>query len=414
MQTTSTYESPVTKEEAAASALDQEWAIMSKLEGAMSLLADHAVSNLLLKEGSVIEFETTMKGEVSIASLEDYEVAADSSGVNPMNSANVLTRDEMKALFRLVDTTWQDRIRLGGIDGPILMGPTARFRANIFLWGGAQNDVSDGLPGRLGCIIRVIPEHAPELSTLGLPGPITVLSDANYGLLLVVGPTGSGKTTTMASYFDHLNATRVGHMVTIEDPIEYVFSQKKCRITPKEVGTNVSTIAIGVRDAMREIPLAIMIGEVRDTETLVETFRAARSGHYVVTTKHAPNLVSAIRSLVDDLPGDSSSNAIMISETLLGVIFQVRVPSVNFGEWVFVHETMDITNNPLAQELIASKKWTELRNYLENPTPQEGRTSAGVVSLNRNLAKQVREGHITAAAADRRAYDRVGLRILLK
>ncbi len=376
--------------------------IMEKIEFAISLLVDQSVSNLILRENRVIECETTMNGEVSIASVDDAYC-----------ESQVLTRNEMKALFNLVDQNWEERIRAGGIDGPIRMGPSARYRANIFLWGGEQSDVADGLPGLLGCVIRVIPEDVPDLTTLGLPGPMTVLADANYGLLLVVGPTGSGKTTTMTSYFDHLNKHRVGHLVTVEDPIEYVLKEKKCRITPREVGTNVSSIAVGVRDAMREIPLAIMVGEVRDTETLVETFRAARSGHYVVATKHAPNLVAAIRSLVDELPGDPRANAAMIAETLLGVIFQVRVPSTEFGKWVFVHETMNITSNQRVQDMILNQQWVELRGYLENPVTQPGQLGQrndSVESLNRNLAKKVAEGKITAAAADRRAYDRPGLR----
>ena len=243
--------------------------IIGKIEGAMALLAEQAVSNLLLRENRQIECETTINGEVSICNLEE---AGDR-----VTEASVLTRDEMRALFSLVAPDWESRIRTGGIDGPIRMGPTARYRANIFLWGGAQNDVADGIPGLLGCLIRVIPETVPALADLGLPGQIRVLADANYGFFLVAGPTGAGKTSTMAAFIDHINENRVGHIVTIEDPIEYNLVEKKCRITPREVGTNVSTIALGVHDAMREIPLAIMVGEVRDSDSLVETFQIGRA-----------------------------------------------------------------------------------------------------------------------------------------
>ena len=373
--------------------------VQLKISTGMELLKDKQINNLILREGYPIEGEMVLNGEVAI--MECHE-AVDTGAID----GNILSRDELKALAYLISPDWEQEIRKGGMDGIFPGDSGGRYRANIFLWGGKPQNINDHITGRLGCMIRVIPDKVPGLDTLGLPPYMRGLADANYGLLLVLGPTGAGKTTTVASYIEHINQTRVGHIIKIEDPIEYLHKEDKCRISPREIGSNVANFETGVKDAMRELPLAISVGEIRNQETLVHTLRAAHSGHYVTATRHAPNLISGIRALVDDMPGDSRANSITVSETLLGVVFQVCVPGMD-NRWHYVHEVMNVTHNDKAKECIAQQNWAELRELLRPPArASEARMAQ---SLNENLAKLVIEGKISSGAADRRAYDRPGL-----
>jgi len=376
--------------------------VIFKIQQVVELFGtDQNVGNLILREGRPIEYETSDRGEVLILPLDALE------GNNPEQEhlKEPLTREEMMALFGLVSPTWTETIQEGGIDGPLRFAGMESYRANIFMWGG-EPEVKDEFRGKFGAMIRIIPPEIVPLRSQTLPTWMKVLADANYGLLLVAGPTGAGKTTTLASFIQQINETRVGHIVTVEDPIEYVFTEARCRITQREVNTNVKNIERGVRDAMRELPLAIMVGEVRDSETLANTVRAAVSGHYAGATRHAPNATSAIRSLVDDMPGERSSNAAMIAETLLGVVFQVRLPSMTFGQWEFAHECINVTNNAEVQRMVATMQWEELRKYVDNAGEK-------TQSLNASLSRLVMEGKTSEDAALRRAYDRVGLKMLL-
>lgn len=372
--------------------------VLAKISVGLDLLKKAQINNLLLREGHPVEGETLKNGEVAIVPWH-FDAKHDGD--------NALSRDELKALSFLISSKWETEILAGGIDGMIISEAGVRYRLHAFLWGGKPTDINDSITGRFACTIRVIPNDPPALEQLGLPAFMRTLADANYGLLLAVGPTGSGKTSTMASVLEHINRTKVGHIIKIEDPIEYMHTEDKCRITAREVGSNVPSFESGVQDALRELPLAISVGEIRNAETLKQTMHAARSGHYVTATRHAPDLVSAIRALVDDMPGEAKSNAMMVSKSLLGVIFQVCVPGLD-DKWHYVHEVMNITNNEQAKTLIAEQKWDELSNLL-NASDSRGTTDAKAVSLNHNLAKLVVSGKISALAADRRAYDRAGL-----
>jgi twitching motility protein PilT len=372
--------------------------IQQKISSCMELLRTKQINNLILREGYSIEGEMVMNGDVVIAECHTAHEHNTDTGV--------LTRNELKAMAYLVANDWEQRIHQGGIDGIYTGGDGSRYRVNIYLWGGRPTDINDSITGRLGCMIRVIPPDIPNLASLNLPPYMRILADANYGLMLVCGPTGAGKSTTSASYIDHINHTRSGHIIKVEDPIELNHKEDKCRISPREIGTNVISFEVGVRDALRELPIAIAVGEIRNQETLVQTMRAAHSGHYVTATVHAPNLVSAVRSLVDDMPGDSKANAITVSETLLGVIFQVCVPGLD-DNWNYVHEVMNVTNNERAKECIATQNWPGLKDCFKAPSkPTEQRMAC---SLNENLSYLVHSGKVSAVAADRKAYDRPGL-----
>lgn len=389
--------------------------VVGKIQQAMALFGPAHVGNLILRQGKALEFETSVQGKVEILSFAGHEsINLDGEGgdANHQESEPVagvdqpFTRAEMMALFELVDRDWREKIKDGGLDGPIRFEGMSRYRAHLFLFGGEINDTTDAFRGLMGAFIRIIPAEIVPLKSLGLPTYMSVLGDENWGLLLICGPTGAGKTTTMASYIDHVNKTRVGHIVTIEDPIEYNMIERNCRVTQREVGSNVRDLETGVRDAMRELPLAIMVGEVRDSATLLQTMRAAMSGHYVATTKHAPNAVAAVRAIVDELPGDSAANAAMVAQTLLGVIYQVRTPSTKDGSWEFAFECLNVTSSEPAQDCITRQDWTGLKKHMEKPEDKKAQL------LNKSLMALIEDGKIIAESADRRTYDRVGLRHL--
>ena len=188
----------------------------------------------------------------------------------------------------------------------------SRFRVNIF----KQR-------GNVGAVIRVIPFEIPSIDELGLPPVIKELAAKPHGLILVTGPTGSGKSTTLAAIIDHINATRKDHIITIEDPIEFHFPNKECLINQREVGKDTESFATALKDALREDPDVILVGELRDLETISNAVTAAETGHLVFATLHTNDASQTIDRLVDVFPPHQQEQIrTQLASTLQGVIAQ--------------------------------------------------------------------------------------------
>lgn len=273
-----------------------------------------------------------------------------------------------------------------------------RYRCNLFLYGGV---------GRLGMSMRKLNDNIPDLDSLALPKLAKSFANRATGLVLCTGATGSGKSTTLASMIDYINATRPGHIITLEDPIEYIQRNKKSSVTQREVGEDVSTFAHGLKAALREDPDVVLIGEIRDRETCEAALAAAETGHLVLSTLHTTSASKTIERLLDFFHGEEK-NAMqsVIASVLTGVISQVLPPSLDGRSRVLVTEVMGNFSNIAAS--IRQGKLQQLPNEMAQGI-KDGQTI-----LNKELVRLVSEGALSKETARMCSYDPYGFDTELK
>lgn len=234
----------------------------------------------------------------------------------------------------------------------ISVAGTGRFRINIYYQ-----------RGEISMVIRYIKGDIPEMETLGLPPILKNLVMQNNGLVLMVGSTGSGKSTSLASMIEYRNKEHTGHILTIEDPIEYTFSHKKSIIGQREVGLDTLSYENALREAMREAPDLIMIGEVRDKQTMEAAITYADTGHLCLTTLHAVNANQALDRIINLFPSDGKSQVLMdLSLSLRGIVAQRLIPDVEGGR---VPATEVLINTPYVSELIKRGSIGEIKAIME-------------------------------------------------
>lgn len=267
-----------------------------------------------------------------------------------------------------------------------------RFRCNVFNQRGA-----------VASVYRLIPERIPTLQELGLPPILAKLADKPRGLILVTGPTGSGKSTTLAALLEHVNRTAAKHVVTLEDPIEHVFTSRRSLIHQREVGRDVASFAEGLRASLREAPDIILLGEMRDPETISAALTAAETGHLVLSTLHAANAAMAVDRIIDGFTGLQQAQVRMqLAGTLRAIITQALVPTTRPNERTVAFEKMLVTAAVAAQI-------REGRGHLIANAIQTGRAE-GMISLEQSLAALVRARRVSLEAAMNAAQDPEALR----
>jgi twitching motility protein PilT len=247
--------------------------------------------------------------------------------------------------------------------------------------------------GEVNVAVRKLAFHIPPLPSLGLPAGVNKLLDHPTGLVLVVGGTGSGKTTTLASCLDQINASLSGHIITLEDPIEYLHKDKRCRVRQRQVGEGHDCLSFagGVVAAMREDPDIIMVGEVRDQQTMQACLAAAQTGHFVVATLHTNSSTEAIERVLAFYPEKERDLArSVLSSTLRGVIAQ-RLIKANAGGRVLAAELLLCT--PAIRSNIATGQLISIEQSMET-----GR-SEGQITMNFSLQKLFESGLISRDAA---------------
>ena len=306
--------------------------------------------------------------------------------IKPMTSPP-LTADELhEMLFGLLTDDQKKRIeRDQELDFALEIGDSVRFRANIYV----------NRRG-LGGVFRVIPTKVKTLDELKMPEVLKKLSRMPRGLVLVTGPTGSGKSTTLAAMIDFINSTTEGHILTIEDPIEFVHPHKKCLVNQREVGVHTKGFAQALRSALREDPDVILVGEMRDLETISLAITASETGHLVFGTLHTSSAPKTVDRLIDVFPPDQQEQIrIMLSESMQGVVCQTLVPLMSGKGRVCAMEIMIATT--AVRSLIREGKTFQIPSMI-----QVG-AKYGMQSLDQTLKELVYTNVISKAAAMERA-----------
>jgi len=242
-----------------------------------------------------------------------YEI----SEVSPLREDEVLDLLEAAMPAKAIEdfNTHHDCDFAFGVDG------LARFRANVY-----RDDRG------VGAVLRIIPMNTPPMEALGLPAAARGFCQLHQGLVLVCGPTGSGKSTTLASMIDHINTTRRVHIITLEDPIEYMHNSKMAMVTQREVGKNTTTFARGLRASLREDPDIVLVGELRDLETLELALQTAQTGHLVFGTLHTSTAIGTIDRIIDVFPAEQHSQVrSTLADVLRGVIAQQLCKRIGGG-----------------------------------------------------------------------------------
>ena len=261
----------------------------------------------------------------------------------------------------------------------------SRFRVNVF----RQRDA-------LGAVMRVIPFEIKALEDLGVPSSVASFAHLPRGFVLVTGPTGSGKSTTLASIIDLINRTRAGHIMTVEDPIEFLHPHKRCIVNQRERGTDTYSFAAALKHALRQDPDVILVGEMRDLETIQVALTAAETGHLVLGTLHTQDAPQSVDRIIDVFPPSQQEQIrVMLAGTLQGVLCQQLVPTADGQRRVAACEVMIAT--PAIRNLIREGKTHQMYSAI-----QAGKQH-GMVTMDQSLVDLVRAGRVAYEVAFERA-----------
>ncbi len=258
----------------------------------------------------------------------------------------------------------------------------ARFRCNVFSQRGA-----------VGAVYRLIPEKIRAFGELGLPAVLATLADRPRGLVLVTGPTGSGKSTTLAAMIDKINSERHGHILTIEDPIEYIHQHKNCLVNQREVHSDTGSFSVALRAALREDPDIVLIGEMRDLETVESALRIAETGHLTFGTLHTNSAAQTINRIIDIFPsGQQAQIRTQLSLVLEGIVCQALLPRADGKGRVVSLEILVPT--PAIRNLIRDDKIHQIYGSM-----QTGQDKFGMQTANQSLASLHQKRLITLDTA---------------
>ncbi|TFW18103.1 type IV pilus twitching motility protein PilT [Duganella callida] len=303
-----------------------------------------------------------------------------------------ITREELQEFFEVVEPNWAERIQDRAFDRAVDLH-TARIRANCFSFQGRK---------RLGCVVRRFPKEPMPLAKLGLNQHEQHFARLTNGLVLIIGDTCQGKSTTIASMLDEINKHRSGHIITIEDPVETLIPQRQCVITQREVGFDgdVESFYLGALDALRERPDVIVIGEIRDAQTAQEALALAESGPLVLASLHARSTELGLQKMLR-LLGNAEPQAQALAHALRGVLCQALLPATQ-GERYYL-ATECLTNNPEVTSMIAAGQVSALREWMET------RPGAGCHTMNTSLRALLAENKIGLDDARNASTNRIGL-----
>jgi twitching motility protein PilT len=308
-------------------------------------------------------------------------------GMEPFDGESIRT-----LLYRILTTEQQKRLELDRqLDLSYGVPGLARFRINVFL----QRET-------FAAVLRVIPDKLKTLEELGMPDGLRELTTLPRGLVLVTGPTGSGKSTTLAAMIDEINRTRHDHIITIEDPIEFIHRHKQCVVNQREIGTDATSFASALRAALRQDPDVILLGEMRDLETISTALTAAETGHLVFGTLHTQSASGTIDRMIDVFPGEQQDQIrAQIAGSLQGVVTQCLVPTAD-GEGRIAALEILVPDDAI-RNLIRQAKVEQVYSYMQTGS------RSGMQTMEQALGELVVERVITPEDAIVRSSRRAEL-----
>lgn len=314
-----------------------------------------------------------------------------------LQKESILTPEDTQGLIlALITPEQKDKmIKYGDVDFSYAYEDKARFRVNAFFQ-----------RGFMAAALRLIPSEVKTIEELNLPPILHELTKLNQGFVLVVGPAGNGKSTTLAALLDEINHKRTDHIITIEDPIEYLFVQDRSIVSQREIKTDSPSFHRSLRSLLRQDPDVVMIGEMRDPESIATAMTASETGHLVFSTLHTNSAAQTIDRIIDSFPADQQGQITsQLAATLVAIVSQRLVPRIEGGRTP-VCEVMFV--NSAVRNLIRERKTYQIDLVIETSL-QEGMTT-----LNRSLSELVRRKEISLENAELYSVNPSELRILLE
>ncbi len=339
--------------------------------------------------------------------LMDYAIAHECSDVHITVGTNLAVRrygvlhildqrptaeESLKMIYTILSDKDIERVEAGeDLDLGLMIDNEVRIRANVYH---QRNN--------LACSIRLLMAQIPEFEDLGLPEVIKTLATAQNGILLVTGPTGSGKTTTLSAVVDYINKNEAKHVITIEDPIEYIYPHNRAMIHQRELHRDTPSFASALHSSLREDPDIILVGEMRDFETIKAAITAAETGHLVLSTLHTQSAAQTIDRIIDGSPVEEQATIrSQFATSIRGVISQQLLPTMDGNGRVLTTEVMVGTN--AIQNLIREDKVVMIPGAI-----QSGH-NVGMHTLNEDLVRLFRDGLISKKVAMNASYDTADL-----
>jgi twitching motility protein PilT len=296
----------------------------------------------------------------------------------------ILSNDQRKRL----EEDWQ-------VDFSYSVPRLGRFRVNAYMQRAS-----------IGAAFRLIPSEIKSIDQLGLPPVVHEFVRKPRGFVLVTGPTGSGKSTSLAAMIDEINELRTDHILTIEDPIEFMHRHKKCVVNQREIGNDAQTFGLGLKAALRQDPDVILVGEMRDLETISTALTAAETGHLVFATLHTQDAAQTIDRIIDVFPPHQQQQVrVQLSVALMGIMCQQLLPTADGSGRVAAIEVLALT--PAVRNLIREGKTHQIHSVMQTGGAQ------GMQSMDASLASLVRAGKITRELAEARSSTPEELRRLM-
>lgn len=315
----------------------------------------------------------------------------------PIQPEAVLTPERSEELiFTILTPKQKEELSTGKeIDFSYGLEDKARFRVNVYYQ-----------KGYISAALRLIPGKIKTIDELNLPPILHDFAGLSQGFILVVGPAGHGKSTTLAAVLDEINHKRTEHIITIEDPVEYMFVQDKSIISQREVGDDTLSFHKALRSVLRQDPDVIMIGEMRDSESIATALTAAETGHLVFSTLHTNSASQTIDRIIDSFPAEQQGQiASQLAATIVGIVSERLIPRIGGGR---VPAAEIMIANSAVRNLIRERKAYQIDLVIETSSQE------GMMTLNRSLAMLVKSGDISFENAELYSLNPSELRILLE
>jgi twitching motility protein PilT len=319
-------------------------------------------------------------------------------GLVPMEGLpNMTPTDVREIVYTILNSTQRQKLETDWqLDFAYSVPGQGRFRVNAYFQRGS-----------IGAAFRLIPNETVPIEKLGLPAVVRGFARKPRGIVLVTGPTGSGKSTTLASIINEINETRDDHILTIEDPIEFLHSHKKCIVNQREIGTDAQSFAMGLKSALRQDPDVILVGEMRDMETIGTALTAAETGHLVFATLHTQDAPQTVDRIIDVFPPTQQGQVrAQLSIGLQGIVTQTLIPTADgLGRCVAAEVLVPTAG---VRNLIREGKTHQIYSLIQTGSAH------GMQTMDASLAGLVKEGVITMAMAESRSSQPAELRRLVE